>query len=571
MLLLAAAIVMAAVGLAAQWVSLPRPDVAWLLYAAGRVADGAVIGVDVVENSPPIILWLKVPLVRLADALAVDRWQVFLVVLALLSGGSLWLTDRVARQATALLPQRRTLAVGGVIVLFVLPAQDFGQREHLSLILALPYVALWAIRASGGPVGSVMAAAAGVMAGFAFAIKPHFVLPWLMLVGGAAVRDRRGAAVLRPEHVLSALTGLACAVAVLGFAPEYVSYARRFGPLYLEYLAESPLVTFFTGEAAAPVLLAYLTAIALWRMLPGHLRALPAALLLAAAGYHLAGAVQMKGWGYHFLPAGGLAVIALLAIWQHVPRPVPWLAPRVYAAAAAAALTILPLVRTSEAFLRLRRPYKAVLWPDHDLSAHVRLIRERVPAGGSVLVLSTNLQHVFPLVTAAGVESASRYPALILLGALYGDQIFSGRPIRYRVPADRGSLELEIGRNVREDLVRFRPNLILTLLPRLDLEFGEAGRFEYLKYFGMDPGFRAELRAYRTSGDLGGFRILERRDNEAADTTGASWTSLEPAVGGSPGPPLPRVRVQVNWAIAGGLGLVFVLALAAERPPRREQ
>ncbi len=90
-----------------------------------------------------------------------------------------------------------------------LPGQDFGEREHLLLALVVPYLLLAAARASGREIPAAAAVLIGLLAGAAFALKPHFVLLWLAIevlpsadpAGGAMgqrrSRDRRDRGVPR--------------------------------------------------------------------------------------------------------------------------------------------------------------------------------------------------------------------------------------------------------------------------------------------------------------------------------------------------------------------------------------
>ena len=70
-----------------------------------------------------------------------------------------------------------------MFVLFDLPGQDFGEREHLLLLLALPYLLLAAARAVGREIPASHAVAIGLLAAAGLLIKPHFVLLWLAIEG----------------------------------------------------------------------------------------------------------------------------------------------------------------------------------------------------------------------------------------------------------------------------------------------------------------------------------------------------------------------------------------------------
>ena len=56
-----------AVTLAAAHPKPPHPDLAFYLYAARRMLGGAVLYRDVVEINPPLIIWLNIPAVLIAE------------------------------------------------------------------------------------------------------------------------------------------------------------------------------------------------------------------------------------------------------------------------------------------------------------------------------------------------------------------------------------------------------------------------------------------------------------------------------------------------------------------------
>ena len=107
-----------ALGTGAQLADVPRADLAYLLYAAGRVLDGARLYVDVVEINPPLIVLLNMPAVLLARAAGLSDVLVYhALAIAVLLG----------TQASANWSLGRTLASGGGTF-----------RRRVALVLAVP-------------------------------------------------------------------------------------------------------------------------------------------------------------------------------------------------------------------------------------------------------------------------------------------------------------------------------------------------------------------------------------------------------------------------------------------------
>src|SRR5258706_765354 len=74
-----------------------------------------------------------------------------------------------------------TLPGLALFVLLVYPQGSFGQREHLLVILSLPYLLLATVRAQLLPIDPWRAALIGLVAAVGIGIKPHFAfLPVLI-------------------------------------------------------------------------------------------------------------------------------------------------------------------------------------------------------------------------------------------------------------------------------------------------------------------------------------------------------------------------------------------------------
>ena len=94
--------------------SIPRADVAFLLFATGRVLDGARLYVDVVEINPPLIVALNMPVVLAARALALPPVLVYQLAVFALLGLTLATSSRLFRR---LLPDDPELGRGLIVVL----------------------------------------------------------------------------------------------------------------------------------------------------------------------------------------------------------------------------------------------------------------------------------------------------------------------------------------------------------------------------------------------------------------------------------------------------------------------
>ena len=537
-----------------QFASPPSPDVAWLLYSAGRLLDGARLNVDIVEINPPLIVWLNVPPVWLARLLDVSEVQVFRTLLVIAAIASAAASDMLLERADPerSVSERRLLVLLLTFALLALPGADFGEREHLLLIAALPYILMAAVRRRGGRVAPAAALLAGTTAGVGIALKPYFlVLPLAVEAWLWARRARR----LRPEVVgiVLALTGYLATVVIWG--REYLSLARAFGTDYFGYLRDPPLLTAVAGDGVGIPLLAFLAASALPRRLRDH--RLGGLFLVSTVALYLSAVLQQKGWRYHFYPsmATGLVLLALLA--RAAGGELLSMVGRVYAAAIVATLGFVPVTILAAGMVQLLRPRYQRYTADPDLGALVELTRREAP-GGAVWVLSPNPASAFPLVYESRVRWASRFPCLWLLVAAYRDELAKEAPLAYRDTSDQTSAERYLVKAVVDDLRRWDPKLILALQPAPDQREWGTRRLDFVKYFSRDTAFARAFSRYSFLGTIGEYQAFRRA--EGAPVASAPRTP-EPAL-----PPPNTLGVGVQIAPPGTAALLeatFYLVLFA--------
>jgi hypothetical protein len=445
-----------------------------------------------------------------------------------------------------------------VLALAALPWGAFGEREHVTLILVLPYVLLFALRDEGTRVPTGLALWGGMFAGFGFAIKPHFAIPWALLGAVALVRRRGPALFRRPEFLASSVVALLCVLAVLRFEAGYTSYMLRFGGLYLHYVRQHPLLVALIGEeyGALVVVLAVVTTGVLWRRVPARAQSTVLFLLVATLGFYAVAVLQLKGWRYHYLPGVGCASVLLVALLSVVRLPLARPVERLYRMAALAALAVLVGSGVMENAARLGGRIRATYDPDYE---SLRAVVRQAGGGRPLAVLSANLASAFPLASESGVGWALRYGGLPWLPALYPEEVGTGRLVQHRRYAARSPLERSFAEDVLADLRGAAPGLIVVALPITGGSYYR--QFDYLGYFGEVPGFNQLLEAYRPLGQVGAYLVFQR--GELARMRGTS----DPLPAVSPKPPgFPEAGKRLALAVLA-LGVVLLEAARGRRAP----
>lgn len=284
-------------------------DVVWQLWIARQIVNGASLYRDILELNPPLWFWSAVPLDWASRILDVSPGR--LLIQAVMAGATL---SALAFGALAE-PERSACRAVFMVVVFafeiVVPLYDFGQREQLALICALPYAALLARRHDGAKVPWQLALAIGVAAAYGFALKHYFALIPLGLEAWLAKHSKRQKwQTVRPETVALASLALVYAGAVFLFAPDFFgTILPMVHAAYQGYESAWPVILLRPWTIIWVCLMIYI--VLSWRALQDKERTLPAALLITAAGFLLAYLIQRKGWLYHTVPVTGVLSIAV--------------------------------------------------------------------------------------------------------------------------------------------------------------------------------------------------------------------------------------------------------------------
>ncbi len=403
------------------------------------------------------------------------------------------------------------------VPLWGLSRYDFAERDYLMFLFFAPYLVLVAARAANRTVGLRLALAAGLAGAFGLALKPYFVLPWLVLEVYLTVFRGRGWPWTRPE-----------ALAVVAFHALFAAFMLLFMPGYLDVVTmalraydayDAPLAAILDkllvfGPTAVVAVLA-----ALLPGLPGARRELRRVLTLAVLGFIAVLFIQHKGFDYHYYPAraGGewlLAVVVLTTAPLLLARtcarlrrrPLTRASIRRFVVACAMVVAASVTVQTGLALSAAARDAAAFSGGTFGrLSAE---LRQRA-AGRPVVFLASNIWPAFPLYNYSGALWPTRWSFLWILPKYYQNAPTGPDGTIYRRREQMDDLERFQLDTFVDDFLRARPAFALVDVSPQKQGFG-ATRFDFLAYFLRDPRFRAAWGAYVYRGTWGPFAVFEQ-------------------------------------------------------------
>jgi hypothetical protein len=489
------------VGMASRYIN---HDAAWYLYMARVMLDGGHLYRDVVDTNPPLIVWLTVPPAFAARVLNAPESLMFVLYMLLVTAASLTVCARLVARVWPELPAHLRLALVTLLLFlfFVRVHTEFGQREHFTLLLSLPYVLAAMAWTQGRPLGRWAGLAAGIGAGLGLALKPHLLVPALLVEGYLAfsVPDRRPWR--RPEAVALGVTVVGYGLAVLLLVPAYFDVAWRAARVYGGL--NPPAVNLLR---VPEVPLWALTALLLWLIrLPARSRHAWVVLFLAATGFLIAGLGQMKGWEYHLYPARVTLTLLLAAqvLWLlHAVGDLSALL-RGGSRTIAALLAIALVVGTGRQTVADRQP------DTHDLVTPLRALVERDAHGGPIFVMGMLLYPAFPLVNVARVGWSSRHNSFWFLPGLYVGELAAPGTFRFKTVPEMPAIERAFYDEVIGDLCA-RPPTVLIVESVTHYAADERRPFDLLAYYGQDVRFARLFAAYAPVDRVGAFSVYVPR------------------------------------------------------------
>jgi hypothetical protein len=472
-------------------------DEAWFLAGAARLLDGGHFGSDIVDVNPLPVWWLSIVPVWLGRQIGARSDIVATVLTVLTAVLSLVAADRLIEPANSAGRTRRALLAGLAIILLFVPGYDFGQREHLAALLALPYVMARGRRMDSAKTSALSGAVIGVVACLGFCLKPYLLLVPVALEIWLLVRTRKLFIWLGPETIALAITGLILAALTLFYRPTY--FERTVPEALLGYwvlhgtlAGVMHTATVVLAPTAALALLGYLT-----RRRDERIPALAQAFAVAGAASLVVALVQMTPWSYHFLPSViffDLAAVILLV--AGTPRADLHTIRR-------AAFAILIVVGFSNSATEAAQTFAG-----DDTGGRVArlaaIFRANPGPNKTVIALLNSPRDVLPAVIASGVKWGLPFCGNFLLSAaVRADEAPAAKRPAIR---EAGMAEVEM---ILAAARANKPGVIV--IDTGDHMLGFGGRkFDYVEWLNAHSDFANVLRHYREADPIGPFRIFVR-------------------------------------------------------------
>ena len=464
------------------------------LFEAQRFLSGdEIYGPHLSETNPPIIIWFSAPAVLLAGWLHSSPGTIFRALIAVMVlACTLWCVSILYRTRSSQIKNSLSLGLIGcaiVMVLFAVGGYDFGQREHLFIILLLPYVF-----ASTAPQPSLLSRAEqcilGICAGLAVWFKPHDVLVVVALEFYLALRIRSLRRLTSPEFLLLVFTCVLLFVLVLVATPLYRTATLPL--LFDAYWALGTTNTIALALSTRGYILIVLLAFAAWFLVRKRLfdPTTSFALLLASVAASVAYDLQHTDWQYHRYPYRALLLLAIAYL------SIDLLSPLFARIASTRRLATLALAAVLLCALSGRLNAKL---PNY-VFTEVDPVFSRLPPSTTVYALSTGVP---PLASAYyfHLNWGGRFAHLWMIPAIIQNETGPKEPpapFKRLSPETVARLAALQRSETTEDLNRWKPAVVLIEHCRVErtCQGLEGKNFDLLAWFQQSPDFAAAWSHY---------------------------------------------------------------------------
>ena len=295
-------------------------DVGTLLSASNKLLSGGSYVKDFFTPNPPMILYLySLPLIlsKLFSLKIVITFRGYIFILASFSIAlCAILTRNIFSNQDRMLESTFLIALTAVFL--VLPMHEFGQREHLLVIMSLPYLLLMTCRLLTKSIHISLSIIIGVFAGLAFAIKPQFVTTFLIMEAYYLYKEKNYWAWLRPESLGILIIFLSYLMVVLLTRQDYV-----FGilPYLMEHYYSSSSASLNNLIFNAPI---FFSILAIPFFLTSYKenthKTLCTVLCIGLIGFLSTYFLQRITYVYHVIPSLSLSILLFIQTYGYLAK-----------------------------------------------------------------------------------------------------------------------------------------------------------------------------------------------------------------------------------------------------------
>ena len=472
----------------------------WILYMAQQLSLGKTAYVDFYEVNPPLIIWLNLPPAFLSEFMGLSLAASLKAYMFSIIGLVLIFTVKLIELCKPRSPQALFLTITFVLTIF--PAAQFAQREHIMLVLLIPYIFLIAARAERKDIPKRWIALIAIIAAIAICIKPYFILipaiceAYLLLLLGTQTFKRI-------EPYIMVAVGLLYLLAIMLVTPEYVSVTVKHARVVYHAGVGTDWKTM--ASALAPFFIACtFTVIASFYLKPKlrNISAVYIVVFLVAAASLGIFVIQFKGWPNHIYPLHAMAMVIVVPIIIELYKS--------YRRRPQLIILVLGILFLSPVFkmglnrvVDVQRSSEASLYFENRIKAHKINSSVQKQDVESVLIISAHIFTGFPFTNESGLQWGSRLPSMWMTPGIQRIKA-SGGISPELVETEKFSHE-----TIGEDIKIRKPDIIFVHVSDVKVYFDAP--YDYIADYSRNPVFKSAWSNYKLEESDGMYALYSRK------------------------------------------------------------
>lgn len=384
-------------------------DVSWFLYGTQKILlNGGTYSKDFIEYNPPLILYLSYLPVAISHKVPISiviLFRVYIFLLVTLSLGMCYYLIQSIFCKNRLLGFLFFLLIA--LVLLILPFIDFGQREHLFLILTMPYLLCVVARLDNHSINAYLGLFIGICAGIGFAIKIHFLLMWILVELYFTLQKRQWNASLRIETITIISIWIGYLLSSLWLYPDYFSIVLPLlTQVYHNGYSDDSWITTLFHPSVYFCLITCVLYIFQYNKYP--YKNLNSVLFFAMSGCLLFYIIQRTTYFYHFYPMVALAtLLTMLTLSSFYFQPAMRLKDGLF-------ILLLGILIYIYEFSGLKYSYDYGVTYTKNYSHLITYLRQNMQHK-SIYVITSSHEQIFPIYQYADVRYFSRMNSVLIM------------------------------------------------------------------------------------------------------------------------------------------------------------
>jgi len=482
-------------------------DIGVDINLARRIYGGEHLYRDLYEVNLPLVFYLELPIVWLthyfhySEMTAAMLYHSSLAGISLaLSAGLLW---KSRSMRTPLWDSMFIIALffSALLLPFCLNDNQFGQKEHLFILLTLPYfISLFCWSAHEKPYPFSMRLLIGLLAGVGFCIKPFFVVAFIVSELAHLIWSRRLRDSFRIETLAIGMLLLLYPVTVFLLLPEY--FFKTLPLISHSYLFFNESHSNVTRSLLIGLLFLSGGGIILMPVLALCIKSAPQRYLMALTLSMFAiAALQMKGWSYHLYPYAAIycltipAILSDIIINRHKLKEKDPLVSLEYGAKLLTVfcfILVLCAYYPSQAGSNITRSNELT-----QATAQIDTLLDHRKPAHTIYCFCTAAQSVHPLVNRYDYQNVTFFDALWMVSAIENAlDYYAGNSEKEPYYHD---LKQQFISDVVSNFIARQPDILIKEKVQI-MRWGKQS--DIFDYFAADPRFNKELSNYSIKGQV---------------------------------------------------------------------